>query len=216
MTLANSESIQSQAFPPEIAAENLEIIESLAASAVFNSWRDPIDVLFEGGKLLLPSRLYYSVEQVDAAIGGSGDGVLVAACLGSRCDDGFLRQRSIEALLREPRPWSVPYLVEAVGEHVLEILQALDGQIPEELRPHLADYLVANESRFLYRCRQCVSYWNQFDRYRYDGLYPDWNDYPGARIIATLAEAARSAEPSFGLGLRSILPNRQALSWRRS
>lgn len=203
------------AFPDEIVANNLEVIESLAASAFLSTLLSPIPVQFEGATLIVPRRGYYSVELVDAAIGGSDDGAIVAACLGARSHDGYLRQLSIEALLREPRPWSVPYLVEAVGEYVVEILQVLEGRLPGEFGSHFAAYLIANEDHFSRLCRQCVSYWNEFDRYRYEGLYPDWNTYPGARIIADLTATAQSLEPSFGSGLENVLPNRRALRSRR-
>ncbi len=199
-----------RAFPSSIAIPNAELINDLAATASLPVWDDPDLVELGQEVLLMPPRLYYSAAVVDAAMSLTGDRAIVAACLGTKSNDGYLRQRSIETLVANPRDWSIPYLVDALGDYVLEILQVMDGRVPGELESKYAEYLVANEERFLRRCRRCVSYWNEFDRFRSRRLYPDWDSYPGARLIVDLFAAARALEPTFGRDLRRILPSKRA------
>jgi hypothetical protein len=202
-----NDTVQTQALPADVVTANLELMATLAASAWVAATRDTIDVTFEGTIIRIPYRVYYAVETVDAAIQRGGDGAIVAACLGSRSNDGYLRQRCVETMLTDPRPWSVPYLVETLGEYVIEILQVFDGRVPERLEPEIAQYLVANEAHVLRLCRRCVSYWNEMYRYPGGGVHILWRDYVGAHIIANLVGLARTVSPLFAVRNSGAIPN---------
>ena len=166
---------------------------------------------FDGATLIVPDRVYYSVWAIGLAMRRPGDTAVVAACLGSRSHNGYVRQRSIERLLQVYRPWAVPYLVEALGDYVLEILQVLQGQIPGSHEQDFAEYLIANEARFIYLSRRCVSYWKAFDGEQIivRPIFSRWLSYPGAQLITELTDAARLLAPTFGAELRNVLPRRR-------
>jgi hypothetical protein len=197
---------QLRAFPADIARVNFDLLKSLAASAAGNS-QESIEVVFEGEGLRIPFRVYYDIGLVDAAVLVPGDAGVVAACLGSRHKDGYLRQRCIEAVLREPRAWSAPYVVEALDERPAQILQAIAGKIPDELLAAVSNFVTANEAHFLHLCRRCVSLWNEHYRYPGGGVHVTWSEYPGARVVAEIVAAARSTDPSFGVKNRGAIPN---------
>lgn len=192
-----------RAFPADVSADNFNVIDRIAASSFLNIWQEPDVVLYEESELALPYRVYYAVEVVDSAMAIVGDGAVVAACLGSRSNDGYLRQRSVELLVSQPRPWSVPCVVEALGDHVVQILEVMDGNFSKSLEPAFGEYLVTNQDRFLRLSRRCVSY-----SFEYYGRM-SWNSYPGSRVIAELVAMGQSMEPTFGSGLRDILPKRK-------
>jgi hypothetical protein len=194
------------AFPADIARANADVMNLLAASATVQS-QSPIEVTYNAKTLRFPSRVYYASDLVDAAIIESGDGAIVAACLGSRHKDGYLRQRCIEVLLGNPRPWAAPYLVEALDERPVQILHAIAGGIPDDLLPDIGAFVIANEARFLWLCRRCVSLWNEFYRYPGGGAHVTWLQYPGARVISDMLAAARSISPHFGEKNRGAIPN---------
>lgn len=194
-----------QWLPHEVTHNHRPLIEILVDSAPTVEWLDPTDAP-EPVTPDIPRRLYSAVGVVDAAIAETGEAALVAACVGSRSHDGFLRQRSIERLLSDLRPWTIPFVVEALGDYVIEIVVALDGRVPGTLGAEFGRYLALNEEHFVTLCRRCVSYWNEYDRYRYESRYPHWNEYPGARVIADLVAAARSIDPDFGRELATVLP----------
>jgi hypothetical protein len=194
-----------QWLPHEITHHHRPLIELLVDSAPTVEWLDPTDAP-EPVTPDIPRRLYSAVGVVDAAMAETGEAALVAACVGSRSHDGFLRQRSIERLLGDLRPWTIPFVVEALGDYVIEIIETLDGRVPGTLGPEFGHYLAANEKHFVTLSRRCVSYWNEYDRYRYESRYPLWNEYPGARVIADLVTAARSVDPDFGRELATVLP----------
>jgi len=192
-----------RAFPAEVSADNIKLIERIAASSFLNIWQEPDVVLYQGTELALPYRVYYTVDVVDRAMSIVSDGAVVAACLGSRSNDGYLRQRSVELLVSQPRPWSVPYMVEALGDYVVQILEVMDGRLPKSLEPAFGEYLVANQDRFLRLSRRCVSYSTEYYR------RTSWNSYPGSRVIAELVAMGQSVDQTFGSGLRGILPKRK-------
>lgn len=107
------DSLHVRAFPADVSRANKSLLKVLAASA-HGASQGVIEVNYEGEALQFSARVFYAIDLVDAAIIGPRDGAIVAACLGSRHKDGYLRQRSIEVLLSHPRAWSVPYLVEAL------------------------------------------------------------------------------------------------------
>jgi len=197
---------RSRAFPKEVARANKSTLRALGASAL-SAPLALIEVTYQGKRLSFPYRVYYSIDLVDEAIMGSGDSSIVAACLGSRHKDGFLRQRCVEALLRHPRPWSAPYLMEALDERPVQILEAVAGQIPPELLSPLANFAVENEPRFLSLCYRSVSLWNEFYRYPGAGVHVPWREYPGARLIAEITAAARAIAPRFATKSQGAIPN---------
>lgn len=139
---------------------------------------DPVD---------LPYRVYYARRDVTAAASREGTPGLVAACLGSRHYDGFLRQECVYRLLHSDESWVAPYVIQLLGEYVLEIGQTIEHALEAGNMRIYTDYARINRPHLQALERRAVSYWNAY----YRQAYSSWRDFPACRVLATLLGPAR-------------------------
>lgn len=139
--------------------------------------------------LCVPYRAYYPRANVTNAIALGGNAGLIAACLGTRHHDGYLRQFCVGKLLHIPEPWVVPYVIELLGEYVIEIgsdiAQALQGEpidavmdFARDNRPHVQQLL-----------QRAISYWNAY----YRDAFPTWREFPACVALLMLLEQSAVA-----------------------
>ena len=121
---------------------------------------------------------------------------MILHCLYSRHHDGWIRQRHVEQIVASTEPWVVPFVVQLVGEYVLEIVQTITDGLPGLAVPHSAErrlygeFVVQNPSFFALTERRVVSYWTCYYRWQ----YPDFGSYPGSvPAEAFLAAASEHA-----------------------
>ena len=87
---------------------------------------------FREDVVVIPYRLY-DAEPVSAGPLLVGDEALVLACVLSRNHDGHARQRAVERMLASSEDWVVPYVVQLVGEYVVEIMATIWGALAADL-----------------------------------------------------------------------------------
>ena len=193
---AESAKPYSNAFPAEIrqAAEDLigMLPEPVHRSDQF------FVVTVSGETLLIPYRMY-NPEPSSAAVRGEGPlARSIRLSLYSRHYDGFVRQRSLRGLLECNDSWVVPFVVQLIGEYVLEIVedisQGLDLRPGTECRACYGRF-VADNAAFVDRTsRRATSYWNCYYRFRYPVMRPEpgtkFELYPAFSLIALLRAAA--------------------------
>jgi hypothetical protein len=49
---------------------------------------------------------------------------MLALCIGSKHWDGYIREECVRGLAAVGRPWVVPFVVQLIGEYVVEIVEA--------------------------------------------------------------------------------------------
>ncbi len=145
-----------------------------------------VSVMGEGVEI--PYRTHFSKWTVGKCVEVPGIAGRVAQCLGTRHFDGFTRERCLRMLIRCEEPWVVPFVVQLLGEYVLEIVQVIDANL-ESLNAQLyGDFIRANSRYFGTQERRVVSYWNEY----YRGRYPKLSAYPGSTALDTLKGFARA------------------------
>ena len=186
-----------EAFPGALRADVAKVAGAVPPSSLAPVGRFAVTV--DGEALTIPHRIYSDVAPCGAIL----EEPLVraiAACLYTRHHDGRVRQRAVRALLTGPSaaaPWVVPYVVQLVGEYVVEVIDEMAGLLTEldvggsTQQGTYGRVLAANpEFMRLTRCR-VVSYWNLGYRRR----YPRLQDYPEYRLVEALTDAARASAP---------------------
>lgn len=119
--------------------------------------------------------------------GLEGDSRLVWMAWFTRSDDGLIRQAAVRELFGEPQEWLVPYLVQLLGEYVIEICSDIadfvEGTVA--IDPGWAQAFSrfwADNPGFVTLTRvRAASYWNEYYRSRLD-----FADYPSARALRVL------------------------------
>jgi len=180
-----NEFVEVGAFPSELS----ESVQSVLPRLVEGQLRPPsegFNAQVRGESLTIPYRVYYRPERVRNLAQSAREGV-IAACLGSRHHDGFLREECLARVLSVEAPWVVPFVVQLVGEYVLPILQLIERAMPKLRETLYAEYVSKNRALFEITGRRTVSYWDVYYRHQ----YPKLADYPGFRIHSELRRMSK-------------------------
>ena len=125
---------------------------------------------------------------------------LLLDCLYSRHHDGFVRQQAVNRLIKHPVPWIVPFVVEVIGEYVIEIIEDLTAGLVLDPGTRSADvygrFVDANGHRMEKVAQRAISYWNCYHRFRYPVLRPRPNSefatYPAFVMLDRLRSIPRT------------------------
>ncbi|MER8010349.1 hypothetical protein [Streptomyces sp. NPDC094149] len=178
------------AFPAELASDAEAVLAVMPASRL--QPHASFSVAVEGQQVLIPGRLYNDEPPTDAVASLSSRQRQLLHCLYSRHCDGVVRQRHLEKVVGSTDSWVVPFVVQLVGEYVLEILVVICDELRDLATPgtcgHLAygQFIVDNPAFFARTQRRVVSYWSCC----YRGTYASFRGYPGCTLLDLLRSAA--------------------------
>jgi hypothetical protein len=178
------------AFPTALAADVRAAVQTMpeASHPPAGSFEK---VWVQGEDLTIPDRLYNPEPADDPSRRLSAVQVKILHCLYTRHHDGHVRQRHLSQIIDATDPWVVPFVVQLIGEYVLEIVVAIrDGLADLDLpdSPHHQAYgrfTADNPDHIHLTSQRVASYWNCYYRSRFPHLY-----YPGRILIDSLQRAA--------------------------
>lgn len=185
------------AFPADLDSTVRAVVATL--SPPIHRLEQSFTVLVREDIVVIPYRLYYAEPVPGSGPLLVGDQALVRACLMSRNHDGHVRQRAVERLLASSEDWVVPFVVQLVGEYVVEIMETIWADLASDLtglhsprRDAYQRFVRANPDFIVLTRARVTSYWACYYRNR----FPDWDkqpnraDYPGYRLIEYLSALA--------------------------
>ncbi|MEO6142639.1 MAG: hypothetical protein ABIP19_01535 [Dermatophilaceae bacterium] len=155
------------------------------------------DLILQGEEIRIPYRIYNPEPprgMIDELV---GDQRALVACLYSRHNDGFVRQRWLRALLTSHQPWVAPFVIQLLGEYVVEIAAEIEAFAHEQLparteqRHAFSTFLAVNPCFARLTEQRAISYWSAYYRRR----YPSRTAYPALRALRTLGDPAPTLAP---------------------
>jgi hypothetical protein len=142
-----------------------------------------------GEPVVIPARIHNPEPSPGAVAGMSRVEVVVTAAIYSRHHDGYVRQRQLGTLLGADEPWTAPFIVQLLGEYVIEICRDIEwfARTAFPARPAMQESMSAffSENRcFAALTRQrAISYWSCF----YRGLHASQDSYPALAALSMLS-----------------------------
>jgi hypothetical protein len=128
-------------------------------------------VLVRGEQLSAPGRVYYAPDDLRSVIARSdGDARILALCLGTRHWDGYVREECVRQIVGIDRPWVVPFVVQLLGEYVLEIVDVVAAAIPGVNAVQFSEFARENRGFMATTRRRMTSYWDCYFRGRFPTL----------------------------------------------
>jgi len=88
----------------------------------------------------------------------------MVSCLLTRHTSGFVRQQRLTQIIRSRHVWVPPFVIQLVGEYVIEILQVVHENLNHLDIPLYAGFLQANHEFFALTERRVTSYWDCYYR----------------------------------------------------
>ena len=184
-----------RAFPPNLEPSIAEALDRLPQAdlpsngSISSAWSGDWPLIaVEGERVRIPQRIYHPVPPKRLAPEGSKAGLAID-CLYTRHNDGFIRQAALRRVLTAAgHPWTVPFVVQLLGEYVLEICEDISEFAKTELSAHpsLADlfhsFAEENPEFVVLTQQRATSYWDRYHRYR----HPSPSTYPGLRALTLM------------------------------
>jgi hypothetical protein len=175
------------AFPAEMAERVKIAVRPLARGQIHATSDEVIPVYVAEDLLKIPYRLYYAKRQLLKAIDRPGEAGLIALCLGTRHHDGFIREQCVRRLLTSSENWTAPFIVQLLGEYVIEVVQPIHERFLELVDTKYVDFFRHNAQYCQYLECRAISYWNEYYRRRFQRH----KQYPAIEALAALAAAAK-------------------------
>lgn len=140
-------------------------------------------VLVQGEAFSAPYRVYCRPTVLQAVIARSaGETRQLAVCLGTRHCDGYLREECLRELLAMDCPWAAPFIVQLLGEYVIEIVELVAWAVATLSVVDVARYsqfALENPAFMATTRRRATSYWNCYHR----GRFPKLCAYPAIAAL---------------------------------
>lgn len=127
--MVKQDQILIRGFPSALADQARAVVEALPGwSHPSFEGRESVSV---GGEIVtIPYRVHRPELPDEALAALDTSQQLIAACIYSRHGDGHVRERAIARVLDSTEPWVVPYVIQLLGEYVIEICALILNRAP--------------------------------------------------------------------------------------
>jgi hypothetical protein len=166
------------AFPAGLKSDVDAVLTAMPPSLGYERVSGP-QVSIGGERIELLSRLYSPEPPDDATRQLNDRQRLILSCLYSRHHDGYVRERHLLRLQGDD-PWLPHFVLQLVGEYVIEICQAALDRVDAIPRASYETFAAENEAFVALVRRRIVSYAREYHRSM------DFVDYPAYRFMTSL------------------------------
>jgi hypothetical protein len=133
------------------------------------------------GEVMVPSRIYYEEPAPSVWAGLNAQERLVLACIYTRHDNGFVREKYLREVLKSELPeWTLPFIVLISGEYVIEITRLLYNTLRGRDNATLKAFCAKNPHATRLAFARMASYWNLYHRH----TYPNFRQYVGRSLFS--------------------------------
>jgi hypothetical protein len=146
-----------------------------------------------GEPVSIPKRIYNPEPPARTAAELSRAELLVLAGIYTRHHDGFVRQRWLARLLAADQAWAAPFVVQLLGEYVIDICHDIElfaragTTEPKALHQHLSTFLADNRPFAALTSQRAISYWSC----HYRNVHGSRDTYPALAALSTLGAGPR-------------------------
>jgi len=118
---------------------------------------------------------------------------LVVDCILTRHHDGFVRQSYLARIVRSNHPWIPPFVIQLLGEYVVEILRDIEMNLGNLDTALYAHFLRDNQDFLALTDHRVNSYWDCY--YRFSCRK---EEYPGFRAIHFFKQLVNAGDRKTG------------------
>ena len=153
-------------------------------------------VLVGGERLVIPYRVRADAALLDRA--GTHESVQrdILSCIFSRHYDGRVRERALRQFVRSAEDWAVPFVLQLVGEYVIEIHRVIQEALPFLNNSQYAAFLRANPEIYERTRQRAVSYWSCY----YRSGFPAGTGYPAFEVLTQFDNFLENRAPVRAIG----------------
>ena len=171
-------------FPLELKEELANLLDRISIHSQ-HSIHGTFPVTLRNNELQIPTRVYWEEHRLLEPRGLSDNQITLLSCILTRHHNGFVREKHLKQIISFDAYWTIPYLVQLIGEYIVEIVQKIDEDFNRLNKKHLIRFIEDNPIYWHRTKSRVISYWDCYYRKRSDiqitGFYKD--DYPGVQLV---------------------------------
>jgi hypothetical protein len=185
-----------EAFPADLRDDVRAVISTAEGSG-------PFSVFVRGERLVIPYRVRADAAALDREETLTPIQRDILFCIFSRHHAGLIRERALRRIIRSSNDWVIPFVVQLVGEYVIEIHQVVQEALTLLNGAQYAAFLRANPEMYERTRQRVVSYWNCYYRHG-PSLAPrgrqfaDRTGYPAFEVLAQFDKFFEESAPAPG------------------
>ncbi len=160
------------------------IVNSILGKIEFQKQHDPsrsFHVTVDGEQIEIPTRIYYE-RPTEKNL--TEDEVFVLNCFFTRHHNGHVREDCLKRILVTRHYISTPYIIQLLGEYVIEILQLIQSSLDNALLNFTIKFKEENPNYFDIIEQRVQSYWDCY----YKSTNKAKENYPGFQILRSIKE----------------------------
>lgn len=131
-------------------------------------------------KINIPTRVYLDENQFTNTHNLSKRQQQILSCILTRHHNGFVRQKYLMNILKIEDPWIAPYVLQLIGEYIIEILFDIYDNLNSSNIDFLKQIINLNSDYWNKTKSRIISYWDCYYRNRFINK----EDYVGVKIIS--------------------------------
>ncbi len=166
------------AFPAAFAGDVDAVLKVLPPSRLPPTGETIGSITLGGEPLQIPTRIYCDEPSPEVIASLTDTQQRILHCLYTRHHDGFVRQRHLGFLLATNGAWTVPFVVQLVGEYVLPIVVQIERELGPVHEDSYSAFLAENEAFLRLTSARVCSYWNVYFR-----SHAPRSAYPGEVVV---------------------------------
>lgn len=147
-----------------------------------------------GERICSPYRLYLDEPEPSRLDNLSDDQRTVVNCIYLRHHNGHVRQNHLKKLVRATDYFICPFIVQFIGEYVIELLYIVESAITPTTLNEYSDFIISNPLYWKKTKSRMTSYWDAYHRRD----FPELREYIGKRLVNRLDSAARDLSVRHG------------------
>ena len=163
--MKSNQQIIQQTFPENIGLISFSMLEDLKEDVLRISDYGNSFVL-NNEELILPYRVYCDPYLLVYSRNQSIENRLITFCLLTRHHNGFVRERYLKEIITSKEKWVIPFVVQLMGEYVVEILIAIWESIDDMNKDNLISFIVENKSYWAKTKQRVASYYGEYYRFK--------------------------------------------------
>lgn len=175
------------AFPAALN-EDVERVGEVLPCPILDREPNGIGPIFlSGERIKIPDRVYYPEIQYSHRTDLTEIQRCMLSCIYTRHYDGLVREKQIGSLLGIDRLWVQPFIIQLIGEYVIEIVEFIDRNKASLAVPCMSAFIEENPDFMELTTQRAISYWNCY----YRGRFPKKENYPGLRLLRHLEQTVK-------------------------
>jgi len=129
--------------------------------------------------LTIPYRIYFDEPKLELEKTLTDKQRDILNCIYLRHHNGYLREKRLKQLSDKIEKWTIPFIVQLIGEYVYELLPIIDKKVNAKTLITFNEFRFENRKYFQQTESRMISYWDVYHR----EISPKLKEYLGFRIV---------------------------------